>query len=141
MTTYLATVHLLFDLDESDDSEAAIPDALNSILTEDMRKYGRADSCLIDWAFTHGDALQSIRAVEVPAEYEPDESPFPIPADDGWTAAELQRVRDRANNLECLLAQAVEDWPQFDSDDDVSGADLAEWFGQFRQRAKAAIDA
>ena len=63
------------------------------------------------------------------------------PADDGWTAAELQRVRDRANNLECLLAQAVEDWPQFDGDDDVNGGDLVEWFGEWRARVKAMLDA
>lgn len=67
------------------------------------------------------------------------------PADDGWTAAELQRVRDRANNMECLIAQAVEAWPQFDRDGDgelnVSGADLVDWFGEWRERAKATLDA
>jgi hypothetical protein len=67
------------------------------------------------------------------------------PADDGLTAAELQRVRDRANNLECLLAQAVEEWPQFDRDGDgelnVSGADLVDWFGEWRERARALLDA
>lgn len=55
--------------------------------------------------------------------------------DPAWLAAELQRVRDRANQLETLLAKAVEDWPEFDLDDDVNGGDMVEWFGQFRQKA------
>jgi hypothetical protein len=82
MTIYRATVHLLFELDESDDSEASIPDALNSILTENMRKYSHADSCLIDWAFAHGSAPDAIVAVDVSSDYEPDESPFPMPNED-----------------------------------------------------------
>lgn len=62
------------------------------------------------------------------------------PQDDGWTAAELQRIRDRANNMECLIAQAIEAWPQFDCEDEVNGGDLVEWFGQWRAKAKALLD-
>lgn len=98
MTIYLANVHLLFELDESDDSEASIPDALNSILTEDMRKYSRADSCLIDWAFAHGDAASAITSVDIPADYDPDESPFPMPADP---------VRDAAPDMLAALKVTV----------------------------------
>lgn len=78
---------------------------------------------------------------------------MPAPPDDGWTAAELQRVRDRANELECLLAQAVEDWPQFDTDsaplapgciaeeaEPVNGGDLVEWFGEWRAKVKAFLE-
>jgi hypothetical protein len=35
-----------------------------------------------------------------------------------------------------LLQEAVEAWPQFDSNEHVSGADLAAWFADWRQRAK-----
>jgi hypothetical protein len=80
MTHYVATVHLLFELDESMHDEMDIPDALNSILTENMRKYSRADSCLIDWTFgSNGHAADSIETVMLPDGYEPDETPFPHP--------------------------------------------------------------
>lgn len=77
MSHYLATVHLLMEVDHS---ETDIPDALNAILTEDMRKYSRADSCLIDWAFAHGgSAADAIVDVSIPADYAPDDDPFPFP--------------------------------------------------------------
>lgn len=39
-----------------------------------------------------------------------------------------------------LLKQAVEAWPQFDTEhNEVSGADLVEWFSAWRERAKAAL--
>jgi hypothetical protein len=38
-----------------------------------------------------------------------------------------------------LLSQAVTDWPQFDGDEDVSGADLVDWFGQWRDNVKACM--
>ena len=38
-----------------------------------------------------------------------------------------------------LLSQSVTDWPQFDCDEDVSGADLVDWFGQWRQSVKACL--
>jgi len=126
MTIYLANVHLLFELDESDDSEASIPDALNSILTEDMRKYSRADSCLIDWAFAHGDAASAITSVDIPADYEPDESPFPMPADP---------VRDAAPDMLAALKRLrqVAVW-----DDDFDADDRAEFDAATRD-ADAAI--
>lgn len=76
------------------------------------------------------------------------------PTNDGWSTAELQRIREKANDLECLLAQAVEDWPQFDTAsaplapgcvaeeaEPVNGGDLVEWFGEWRARVKAALNA
>ena len=44
-----------------------------------------------------------------------------------------------AEPMEQLLRSAVQDWPQFDKDDDVSGADLVAWFAQFRESAKAVL--
>ena len=38
-----------------------------------------------------------------------------------------------------LLSQALCDWPQFDADEDVSGADLVDWFAQWRLRARRAL--
>lgn len=38
-----------------------------------------------------------------------------------------------------LLSQAVSDWPQFESDEEVSGADLVDWFAQWRQGVKALL--
>ena len=38
-----------------------------------------------------------------------------------------------------LLTQAVADWPQFDRDDDVSGADMVEWYGQWRRNVMACL--
>lgn len=110
MTHYTATVHLIFDVDHG---ETDIPDALNAILTEDMRKYSRADSCLIDWAFAHGDAAAAIAAVDVPADYEPDDSPFPMPADTVRDAAPdvlttLRDMRAAYGRLHDFLADAIE---------------------------------
>jgi len=42
---------------------------------------------------------------------------------------------------ERLLREAIEAWPQFDTQhEEVSGADLVDWFYDFRQRAKAAVE-
>ena len=38
-----------------------------------------------------------------------------------------------------LLSQAVCDWPGFDGDEDVSGADLVDWFAQWRLRVRSAL--
>ena len=38
-----------------------------------------------------------------------------------------------------LLSQALCDWPQFDGDEDVSGADLVDWFAQWRLRVRSAL--
>ena len=38
-----------------------------------------------------------------------------------------------------LVAEAVEAWPQFDGDEPVAGADLVEWFCEWRGRAKVML--
>jgi hypothetical protein len=39
--------------------------------------------------------------------------------------------------MEKLLKEAVNAWPQFDTEDDeISGADLVEWFAEWRERVK-----
>ena len=39
-----------------------------------------------------------------------------------------------------LLGEAVDAWPQFDTPhDQVSGADLVEWFAEWRERAKQCL--
>ena len=39
-----------------------------------------------------------------------------------------------------LLRIAIESWPQFDTDASVNGGDLVEWFGEWRQQVKEALD-
>ena len=38
-----------------------------------------------------------------------------------------------------LLQKALDDWPEFDTDEPVDGADLVEWFGKFREECKEAL--
>ena len=38
-----------------------------------------------------------------------------------------------------LLSQALCDWPQFDADEKVSGADLVDWFAQWRLCARRVL--
>lgn len=38
-----------------------------------------------------------------------------------------------------LLGQALCDWPGFDGDEDMSGADLVDWFAQWRVRVRSAL--
>lgn len=123
MTTYRATVHLLFDVDHG---ETEIPDALNSILTENMRKYTTQDSCLLDWSFaSNGDALECIDEVELPEGYEPDENAFPYPPEMKVQSAAL----DMFNALDALLCNGFTDrelarrmnWP-FDTIKDARDA-------------------
>ena len=37
---------------------------------------------------------------------------------------------------QALLRRAVDEWPQFDGEESVSGGDLVEWFALFRTDAK-----
>ncbi len=75
MTTYLTTVRMIFDVDHE---SSEIPDVLNSILTQEMRKYGGKERSLIDWAFA--DAGTDIVPITLPFDYEPDHTQFPHPA-------------------------------------------------------------
>lgn len=43
--------------------------------------------------------------------------------------------------LQQLLLAAIDRWPEFDTDSEVSGADLVDWFGAFRTRVKEALQA
>ena len=40
-----------------------------------------------------------------------------------------------------LVQEAIDSWPQLDSDQYISGADLVDWFSDWRERAKAALKA
>jgi hypothetical protein len=46
-------------------------------------------------------------------------------------------------NRQCfrLVRDAVEQWPQFDGDEEVGGADMVEWFCNWRERAKEILSA
>ena len=50
-----------------------------------------------------------------------------------------QKMLRRIAKRQALLRRAVEDWPQFDSDEPVNGGDLVEWFASFRANAKRLI--
>ena len=46
-----------------------------------------------------------------------------------------------APDMDALLREALDAWPQFDTDDDVNGGDMVDWFGQWRVRVKEALSA
>ncbi len=76
MKAYLVAVNLLVHARHN--PESAIADALEGILTPDMRKNAGADSALVDWAIAGHDIASSIAAVPLQDDYVPDESPFPV---------------------------------------------------------------
>lgn len=47
----------------------------------------------------------------------------------------IQHARDCAR-AERLLREAVDEWPQFDGEQAVAGADLVSWFGAWRARVQ-----
>lgn len=56
-------------------------------------------------------------------------------------APDLSAYQNKLTALRTLLNSAVLAWPAFDRDDDVSGADLVDWFYKFRNNAKKALEA
>jgi hypothetical protein len=73
---YLVAVNLLVHAHHN--PESAIADALDGILTPDMRKHAGANSALIDWAVAGDDLSSSIAGVSLPDDYMADESAFPL---------------------------------------------------------------
>ena len=45
-----------------------------------------------------------------------------------------------AEQMQRLLQVAIDAWPQFDTDEPVNGGDLVDWFGEWRQQVKEALD-
>ena len=76
MKAYLVAVNLLVQAHHR--PESAIADALNGILTPDMRKHAGGNSALVDWAIAGEDIATSIAAVLLQDDYVPDEFPFPL---------------------------------------------------------------
>ena len=76
MKAYLVAVNLLVRAHHN--PESAIADALEGILTPDMRKNAGADSALVDWAIAGDDIASSIATVPLQDDYVPDEFPFPL---------------------------------------------------------------
>ena len=76
MKAYLVAVNLLVHAHH--DPESAIADALDGILTPDMRKHAGANSALLDWAIAGDDVSSSIAGASLPDDYMPDESAFPL---------------------------------------------------------------
>ena len=56
-----------------------------------------------------------------------------------WKSQRIDSLKKQSRQARALLRQAINAWPQFDSDQDVSGADLAEWFALWRRKAKACV--
>lgn len=75
MKTFLVAVNLLIQAHHR--PETAIVEALDGILTLDMRKHAGANASLIDWAIAGDDIASSIAAICLPDDYAADESPFP----------------------------------------------------------------
>lgn len=38
------------------------------------------------------------------------------------------------------LLRVVTEWPEFDNDEPVTGSDLVEWFGEFRQEVRDVLE-
>ena len=76
MKAYLVAVNLLVHAHHN--PESTIADALEGILTPDMRKNAGDDSALVDWAIAGDDIASSIAAVPLQDDYVPDKSPFPL---------------------------------------------------------------
>ena len=76
MKAYLVAVNLLVQAHHS--PESAIANALNGILTPDMRKHSGSNSALIDWAIAGDDIASSIAGVSLADDYMPDVSAFPL---------------------------------------------------------------
>lgn len=107
MKTFLATVHMIFSVEED---AAEIPDILNSVLTDHMQKYAGSTESLVDWAFADGGfAGSDISPIELPEGYEPDETPFP---------------RDN-HKISILWGQDLEDGQEAKTYGFVSAAELA----------------
>jgi hypothetical protein len=70
MKAYLVAVNLLVQAHHR--PESTIADALNGILTPDMRKHVGNNSTLIDWAIAGDDIASSVAAVSLPDDYMPD---------------------------------------------------------------------
>lgn len=76
MAAYLVVVHLLLQAQQR--PETAFADALDGILTGEVRKYARDHSALIDWATADGDVASFIAAVSRADDDIPDESVLPV---------------------------------------------------------------
>ena len=83
MKAYLVAVNLLVQAHHS--PESAIADALNGILTPDMRKHAGNNSALIDWAIAGDDIASSIAGVALPDNYMTD-----VPAFHLWPTGTLR---------------------------------------------------
>lgn len=58
----------------------------------------------------------------------------------GDSAADLDRVVNQALPVRELLAEAINQWPEYDTEDEeVDGCDLVTWFAAWRERAKAVL--
>lgn len=76
MRAYLVAVNLLVHAHHN--PESAIAEALDGILTPDMRRHAGDRSALIDWAVAGDDLSSSIAGVSLPDDYTGDESAFPL---------------------------------------------------------------
>jgi hypothetical protein len=76
MKAYLVAVNLLVQAHHR--PESTIADALNGILTPDIRKHAGNNSTLIDWEIAGDDIASSVAAVSLPDDYMPDVSAFPL---------------------------------------------------------------
>jgi hypothetical protein len=54
--------------------------------------------------------------------------------------ARAHRVTRSSDAIRDLLRDAIDAWPQFEEDADVNGAELVEWFGEWRRRARELLE-
>jgi hypothetical protein len=71
----------------------------------------------------------------------PDGSPLPVnaPYNDHSEQRANARLIAKAPDLLALLNEAVERWPQFETDEHVPGADLVDWFGAWLDKVRPVL--
>lgn len=52
----------------------------------------------------------------------------------------VEAIKEKPVTSDALLREAIDAWPQFDNDEEVSGADMVEWFADWRERAKLSLE-
>jgi len=63
-----------------------------------------------------------------------------MPFEGNDTARANARLIAAAPDLLDTLERAIARWPEFDSDAEISGAELVDWFGAFRENCKTAVN-
>ena len=76
MNPHLIAVYLLIEANEH--LQGQVAEALQGVLTDEMRRCAGTDSASIDWAIAGDDIASSIAQVPLLDDYAPDGTAFPL---------------------------------------------------------------